>query len=206
MKSLVDWWPPLVRQTYLCEFFFFIMFADTPECPETQTLTFSFWFNAQFTTRTQRLRICQRHSFTMFVQFLLIKQLLKSLHLLMESGDVEVTGSVFGSGETDAGEERPNMFLSPQTNTISIFGVCCVCNSPPSARGRGAAGLLNGVFIHPPVGGSQPGRQSRLNASRCVCVCVCVCVEGGWGWREGAGGRRGGKGGGGWGERGCTRN
>lgn len=24
-------------QTYLCVFFFFIMFADTPECPETQT-------------------------------------------------------------------------------------------------------------------------------------------------------------------------
>lgn len=29
----------LLLQTYLCEFFFFIMFADTPECPETQTFS-----------------------------------------------------------------------------------------------------------------------------------------------------------------------
>ena len=37
--------------------------------------------------------------------------------------------------------------------------------SPPSARGgRGAVGLLNGVFIHPPVRGSQPGRRSGLKA------------------------------------------
>lgn len=36
------------------------------------------------------------------------------------------------------------------------------CNSPPSARGRGAAGLLKGVFIHTRV--EEQPTCSGLNA------------------------------------------
>lgn len=46
-----------------------------------------------------------------------------------------------------------SVILSEHHQMFDVF-----CNSPPSGRGgRGAAGLLNGVFIHPPVGG-QPAR------------------------------------------------
>lgn len=52
--------------------------------------------------------------------------------------------------------------------------------SPPSARGRGAAGLLNGVFIHPPVGG-QPARPP-VRAKHWESGAVGeVRMEGGWG-------------------------
>ena len=44
----------------------------------------------------------QRQSFTEFIKCLLIKQLLKSLHLLRESGAGVVSGLVVGAAEQTA--------------------------------------------------------------------------------------------------------
>lgn len=104
-------------QTYLCEFFFFIMFAETPECPETH-----------------KHSIC--HS-------------------------------------------RWCIQGPPWLPTHRNIRCQVDRDPPPSDRGRGAAGLLNGVFIHPPVGRSQPGWAEE--------------AEDGWRegqGREGRGGRR----------------
>lgn len=41
--------------------------------------------------------------------------------------------------------------MTSRQRVTDMGGAPRSCNSPPSARGRGAVGLLKGVFIHPPV-------------------------------------------------------
>ena len=67
-------------------FSFFFMLPQTDTFYK-ETNNFSFWFNAEFTRRRQRLRICQRKCFTKFMKLLLMKQLLKLLDFLREAGD-----------------------------------------------------------------------------------------------------------------------
>ena len=55
------------------------------------------------------------------------------------------------------------------TSWISALPPLPLRHSPPSGRGRGAAGVLKGVFIHP-TGGGQPGCQSGTNTRFCRSV------------------------------------
>ena len=87
-------------------------------------------FNAEFTRRNKRFRICQRKSFIKFIKCLLMKQILKSLHLLRESGDVVVTVQWMDQ-------------LIQITWTSDCCGFSCV-SSTTSTGGCSARGLSRG--------------------------------------------------------------